>query len=149
MEALAIRWDAFMTPQRAALLHDVGLLVLRVGVGLMMAFSHGLGKMQKLMAGGEIQFGDPIGIGVVPSLFLAGTAEFFASLAVAVGLFTRLAAIPLAITMSVAAFIVHAQDPFAKQEFALLYLFAFVCLIVAGPGRFSLDAVMRKRFARS
>ena len=59
----------------------LGLLIIRMGVGLMMAFSHGLGKVQQLLAGGDIKWADPIGIGMGPSLFLAGTTEFFCSLA--------------------------------------------------------------------
>ena len=117
---------------------DFGLLVLRVSIGLMMAFSHGLGKVQKFFAGGEIKFADPIGLGMPASLFLAGFTEFFLSLLLVIGLATRLVTIPLAITMIVAAFIVHGDDPFKKQEFALLYLVPYItlfftCLLYTSP----------------
>jgi putative oxidoreductase len=119
-------------------LTDVGLLILRLFSGLAMAFQHGLGKLQKL--GSEnIQFPDPIGIGAVPSLFLAGSAEFFCALAVTLGLFTRLMSLPLAFTMVVAAFIVHGDDPFERKEMALLYLTIFTTLFLTGPGRLSVD----------
>lgn len=124
---------------------DFGLLVLRVSVGLMMAFSHGLGKVQKFFAGGEIKFPDPIGIGASASLFMAGFTEFFLSLLLVVGLATRLVTIPLAFTMIVAAFIVHGADPFAKKEFALLYLFPYIALFFTGPGKYSLDSVFCKK----
>ena len=119
---------------------DLGLLVLRVSIGLMMAFSHGLGKVEKFFAGGEIKFPDPIGIGSSASLFLAGFTEFFLSLLLVVGLATRIVTIPLAITMLVAAFIIHGADPFAKKEFALLYLVPYITLFFTGPGKYSLDA---------
>ena len=51
---------------------------------------------------------------------LGALGEFFGSLALVFGILTRLVTIPLAFTMCVAAFIVHATDPFQKQEFALL-----------------------------
>ena len=102
---------------------SVGLLVLRVGAGLMMAFAHGWGKMIKFQ---EIapRFPDPIGLGSHFSLGLAVFAEFFCSLLVVVGLFTRFAALNVVVTMLVAAFVIHAADPFAKKELALLYLLA-------------------------
>lgn len=145
MNPLIRRWNECVTPERSALAADLGLLLLRLGVGLLMAFSHGLGKVQKLFAGPPYQWADPLGLGPGLSLFLAGGAEFFAALALAVGFLTRLAALPLAFTMAVAAFIVHAQDPFAKKEFALLYMIPFLSLALTGPGRFSVDAWLRQR----
>ncbi len=125
---------------------DFGLLFLRLSVGLLMAFGHGWGKIERLFADGEITFADPIGIGVIPSLVLAGGAEFFAALAVALGICTRWMAVPVAITMLVAAFIVHADDPFQKKEFALLFFFPFLTLMFTGPGRFSFDAWLKDKF---
>lgn len=57
----------------------------------------------------------------------------------AVGLLTRLAALPVIGTMLVAAFVTHASDPWMKKEFALAYAAAAVVLLVAGSGRYSLD----------
>ena len=48
------------------------------------------------------------------------------------------------VTMAVAAFMIHAADPFAKQEKALVFLIAFVALLLTGPGRYSLDAKLGK-----
>lgn len=121
---------------------DLGLLLLRLGVGGLMAFSHGFGKVQKLLAGGPYEWADPIGLGPGLSLTLAASAEFVGGLLVAVGLLTRFATVPLAVTMLVAVFVVHAGDPFAKQEFGLLYLIPFLTLLLSGGGRWSLDAVL-------
>ncbi len=137
-----------MTPEREAQARDIGLLLLRLSVGLMMAFSHGLAKVQKFWAPGPVKWADPLGIGAALSLFLAGGAEFFCSLALVAGVLTRLVSIPLAFTMVVAAGIVHWQDPFKKKEFALLYLAAYVVLLLAGPGRYSVDAWLKARRAK-
>ncbi len=147
MKKIIASYDAFMTPDREACFRDIGLLILRLGVGLMMAFSHGLGKVQKFWGPGPIKWADPLGIGAAPSLFLAGSAEFFCSLALAAGLLTRLVSLPLAFTMTVAAGVVHWQDPFKKKEFALLYLIAYLVLFLAGPGRYSVDAWLRARYS--
>ena len=103
-----------------------------------MAYSHGWGKLQKLLSG-DMGFADPIGIGEELSFVLTVFAEFLCGILVALGLFTRAALIPLMITMAVAVFIVHADDPFSKQEFGLLFLVPYVTLFLAGPGKFSLD----------
>jgi putative oxidoreductase len=59
-----------------------------------------------------------------------------------------LAAIPPLITMLTAAFIIHAADPWAKQEFALLYAVAYLTLIFTGAGRYSLDYLLMRRSER-
>ena len=117
---------------------DLGLLFLRLSAGGLMAYSHGWGKLQKLMSG-DMGFADPIGVGEEVSLVLTVFAEFFCGILVAVGLFTRAALIPLIITMWVAVFIIHADDPFGKQEFGLLYLIPYLALYFTGPGKISLD----------
>ncbi len=46
---------------------------------------------------------------------------------------------------TVAFFMVHAGDPFGKKELAFVYLVIFTALALTGPGRFSLDGLIRKR----
>ncbi len=64
------------------------------------------------------------------------------SILILIGFGTRLAAIPLIITMAVAAFLIHSADPFGKQEMAILYLVVYVVLLIAGSGRYSLDSLL-------
>ena len=47
--------------------------------------------------------------------------------------------------MLVAAFIIHADDGWGKQEFPLLYAFVFLALAFTGSGQYSLDAWLKKR----
>lgn len=117
---------------------DLGLLFLRLASGGIMAYSHGWGKLQKML-GGDMSFADPIGMGEEASLVLTVFAEFVCGILVALGLFTRAALIPLIITMVVAVFVIHADDPFSKQEFGLLYLVPYLTLFFTGPGKLSLD----------
>ncbi|NQV53350.1 MAG: DoxX family protein [Flavobacteriales bacterium] len=122
---------------------DAGLLLLRVFVGLTMLFSHGWGKMMRMLDG-DFGFADVMGIGEAPSLMLAVFAEVICSLFLALGLFTRFSLVPLIITMLVAVFYIHGDDPFAKQEFGLLFLIPYVTLFLTGPGKFSLDAKLNR-----
>ncbi len=120
---------------------DLGLLALRLWYGLPMLVVHGWAKVTgfQSMAG---QFGDPIHIGQTPSLVLSAFAEVVASSLIVLGLFTRAAAIVSAINMGVAFWIVHGHrfSGAPSGEPAYLYLGAAVVLIIAGAGRFSVDA---------
>ena len=123
---------------------DWGLLLLRVFIGSFMLFAHGLSKLtgfsEKMTT-----FADPIGLGPQFSLALSVFAEVFCAGAIILGLLTRLALIPLIINMLVITLIVHADDPWGKKEFALLFAVPFLTLLLTGPGRFSLDAFLFNR----
>ncbi len=118
-----------------------GLLVLRLWFGLSVLFLHGWSKVTGFsdMSG---QFMDPIGIGSGPSLVLAILAEVICAILIVIGLFTRLAALLIAISMTVAFTMVHgcALSGPGSGELAFLFLGAAVAILLAGPGRFSLDA---------
>jgi len=120
-----------------------GLLVLRCALGGMM-LTHGWPKLLRLLETPE-KFADPIGLGPEISLGLTVFAEFVCALLIIFGAWTRLAAFPLLVTMLVAAFIVHGDDPFKKQELALLYAAGCLTLMLQGGGRVALDSWMRSR----
>ncbi len=71
------------------ILRDSGLLLGRLGLGLSMAFAHGLGKLQNFSAVTP-NFPDPLGVGSSLSLGLAVFAEFACGLLLALGLGTRI-----------------------------------------------------------
>ena len=118
-------------------LTHVALAILRI---LPSAFllTHGIPKFQRLIAG-NTEFGNPLGIGEAPTLFLAVLAEFLCPILLIIGFKTRWAAIPPAITMAVAAFMVHAADPFGVKEKPLLFLVFFILIFMLGPGKYSID----------
>jgi putative oxidoreductase len=123
---------------------DFWILILRICIAAFM-ITHGYPKLEKLIAGGEIKFADPIGIGQTASLVLVVFSEFFCSIFVGIGLFTRSATIPLIFTMGVAAFVTHASDPFGNKEMALMYILIYLTIFIIGPRKFSLDALLRRR----
>ena len=133
-----------LSDARGRQLADVGLLFLRVSAGGMMALGHGL---PKLLAFSEkaATFSDPLGVGSTMSLTLAIFGELVCSLLVVAGVATRLTALPVVFTMFVAALVVHADDPWSKKEFALLYAVPFIALALLGPGRFSVDGLRARR----
>ena len=144
--------------------NSVGLLILRFGIGGYM-LAHGWQKLGMLRAGASEQFGDPIGLGPELSLMLVIAAEFGCALLVILGLATRLAALPIVFAMGVAAFVAHGADPWTagggyerfaagetpmplSKQPALTFLIVFLALAFTGPGRFSLDALIARRFQR-
>ena len=137
--------SSFTSP---AVLRDAGLFLLRaVPAGIMM--THGWPKFQRLLDqwGSEdgVKFFDFMGLGSEISLVLTVLAELVAPALMIVGMKTRLAAIPAAFTMGVAAFMVHGGDPIGDKELALLYLVCFTAVACLGAGRWSLDDVMASR----
>lgn len=120
-------------------LNDFGLLILRAGFGIIMLAAHGYPKFFKLLNGNEIKFFDPFGIGKTFSLMLATSAEFVGAALLTLGIFSRLSSLSLALTMFVAAFLYHADDPFKTQEKAILFFAVYVVLFITGPGKYSLQ----------
>jgi len=123
---------------------DLGLLLFRLFVGLSMAFAHGLGKMppSDQMVETVTAIGFPL-----PIVFAwcAALSEFVGGLLIAVGLFTRPAALFLGFTMGVAGLVVHGSDQFKVKELAFVYFFASLLFVFHGAGKYSLDKLIRKK----
>ncbi len=121
----------------------LALLIFRVLIACLL-LTHGFPKLQKLLSGDEIQFMDPYGLGVTTSFVLVVFAEFVCSVLVILGLATRLATIPIIITMATAVIIAHANDPFGVKEKPLLFLVCFVFILIIGAGKYSVDNSLRR-----
>ena len=129
---------------------DVGLLVLRVVLGVIFA-AHGAQKLFGSFGGpgleGTAGFHGQLGI-KPPYLMavLAGLAEFAGGILIAVGFLTPLAAVALILTMTVAVFTVHLKNGFFSMnggyEFNLALAGMALTLLITGAGTLSLDAVL-------
>ncbi|MGO8762985.1 MAG: DoxX family protein [Desulfobaccales bacterium] len=88
-------------------------------------------------------------LGMNPGLLwaaLAGVGEFGGAVLVLLGLFTRLGALSIAVVMLVAIFQVHWGAFFMPKgiEFAFSLLASALALLIAGGGKFSLDAWLQE-----
>lgn len=120
---------------------DAGLLAMRLIAGLGIAFGHGILKLPP--SEGFVK--GVVGMGMPAFMAWGATfAELGGGILLALGLFTRPSAALILFTMCVALFGVHAQQPFAKQELALLYGSIALLFVLAGSGRFGVDALIRK-----
>jgi putative oxidoreductase len=126
---------------------DYGLLILRVALGFSMLLLHGRVKILGFSAMAEKFPGLP-GVPGNVNLGLAIFAEVVCSALLIAGLFTRFAALMLAITMGVAFFLVHKSAlvdatvngvAIKSGELAMVYLVAYVTLLFTGAGKFSVD----------
>lgn len=118
---------------------DLASLLLRLAFGLFMIIGHGWPKLLRFFGDEPIGFRDPFGLGPEVSLALVVFAEVLCAALLMAGLFTRWVTLPLIFAMLVAFFVAHFDDPFAKQEKALLYLFGYLGILLLGPGRYSID----------
>jgi putative oxidoreductase len=119
---------------------DVGLLLLRIGMGGLLLTLHGWGKLTGVFSG---NFGVPdvIGIGSVATTILAAFAEFVCSALVVIGLWTRLASVFVLATMASAFVFAHGMKLVGpgNGEKPLLFFIGFLILLLAGAGKYSLD----------
>jgi len=129
-----------------------GALVLRLAVGVVFA-AHGWQKLFSFGLAGTAGFMEQAGIPFpYPSAVAATFAELLGGLALIAGFHTRLAALPLAFTMVVAAVSVHLKNGFFLPkgfEYTFTLLGACVALVFLGSGAASLDGIFEKRRKRN
>lgn len=121
----------------------IGLFLLRLTAGCLM-IPHGYDKLMTFSEN-KNDFMNFMGLGSPVSLALVIGAEFFCAILITGGLLTRLATLPLLITMAVAVFDIHEMDIFGEAGTAFIYLMMYTILLITGPGKFSLDAMVLKK----
>ncbi|MGH7884723.1 MAG: DoxX family protein [Thermodesulfobacteriota bacterium] len=127
---------------------DIGLLILRIGVGLSMMIFHGLAKIKGGPEGWEKTGSSMsnLGIDFFPVFwgFMASFSEFFGSFFIIVGFFFKPAASLLIFTMLVA-IVVHLSLPAGAENagwsgasHAIELLTVYVALLLTGPGKYKI-----------
>ena len=132
----------FLSTKYSAGAFNFGMLVLRVVLGLLVA-SHGYAKFIKFSTL-KYKFMNFMNLGSTTSLSLIIFAELVCGTLLMLGLFTRLACIPLIIGMIVVVFVASHGDIFGQGERGMMYLAATITILFCGPGRISIDGMMGK-----
>lgn len=120
---------------------ELGLLFLRLSGALFLLKVHGLPKLldyRNQLSGIE----DPFHLGANLTLILAIFAEVICPLFIAIGLLARLACLPVLFLLAVALCLVHPEWSLEQGQFGWLLLMVFTTVLIAGPGRFALNAHM-------
>jgi putative oxidoreductase len=142
MQTTTTTTTAINVPANAA---DTGKLVLRAVLAAMLLF-HGISKMHN----GIGFVADMLAKAGLPAVFGYGVyvGEVIAPLFILAGLFTRAAALVVAINMIVAVLLVHTSQLFTLNEtggWALelqgMYFFSAVAIALLGAGRYSVGGV--------
>lgn len=126
---------------------DFGLLVLRLWFGGSLLLLHGISKVrnfEEMSKKFPNVFEGFIHLSPTVNLALAASAEALGAAFIILGLFTRLSALACGFTMAMGFIVAHQRvlsGP-GSGETAFVYLGAFLVIFLAGPGRFSLDAMI-------
>lgn len=120
---------------------DLAILILRLLFGALFVY-YGMSKINMYSAISGV-FPNYLGIGGPGTFCVVITAELGGGLLILLGLFTRLAVIPVFITMVVAFFVAHANDPFDVKQIALVYMILCPVIFLLGSGKYSLDKVIK------
>jgi putative oxidoreductase len=116
---------------------DAGLFFLRLTGCLLLLHVHGLPKVFHFSE--ELtRIEDPFGLGPYMSLLPAIFAEVVCPLFILLGVFTRLACLPIIGVLLVAMVFVHPNWSIAEGQFGWLLLIIFTTLALTGPGRWRL-----------
>ena len=121
---------------------NAGMLFLRLALGVIM-FHHGYQKITHFNSTAQ-HIPNLLGMGSTVNTSLIIFAEFFCSLFLMLGLFTRLACIPLIIAMSVALWKSHNLDFFGQGQLPAVFIAGFIAILFIGPGKISIDGMIGK-----
>jgi|SRR6185312_2416257 putative oxidoreductase len=132
----------FFSTKHSAGAFNLGMLILRIATGLLLA-SHGYAKLIKFNTL-KYRFMNFMHLGSTASLSLIIFAELICGILLILGLFTRLACIPIIIGMAVVVFIASHGQIFDTGERGMVYLAATLTILLCGPGRISVDGMMGK-----
>lgn len=127
--------------------------LIRIAAGLFLV-PHGMQKLFGMWGGsatGTAAFFTKIGLEpALPLAYLVGAVEFFGGILIAIGLFTRPAALAAAILLTVAAFKVHLNNGFfwtaGGYEYPLMWALVCYALVLGGSGRMSVDGTRGREF---
>ena len=128
--------------------YDIGILILRVFPGIAMFLNHGMNKISAGTAKWE-RLGnaltDLIGFESLKIFFgfMASYAESLGALFIIVGLLTRFSSFLLFFTMIVASLKHYFEGEFSE----LAFVYGCICfaLIISGPGKYSVDNILKKK----
>ena len=125
--------------------YNTSLLVLRLGIGVLLAY-HGYEKVMNFNGEENISM-NFLGMGTTVSQSLIIIVELAGGVLVAIGLCTRLAAIPVVLWLMFVLLKSFGGDIFGSGEKVALLLIGFITLLIAGAGQYSIDKLIENKIS--
>ncbi|KGD66985.1 DoxX family protein [Flavobacterium aquatile] len=125
-------------------LNNFTLLLFRVAISAELIVAHGLKKLGIGVTSAEI-VPNPFGLPEVLNQVFATSANIIMPLFIVVGLFTRLATLPILAVTLTGYFILHFNDTIAIKDVPFMYSVSFILIALLGPGKYSLDNYFTKK----
>lgn len=124
-----------------------GLLFLRVSAAVLLLQIHGLPKLLDWSV--ELQrIEDPFGLGATLTLGMAVFAEVVCPVLLILGVFARLACLPVLAVLGVALVVVHPEWTLGEAQFAWLFAVLYAGLAITGPGAWTIKMAASLASAR-
>jgi len=123
---------------------DIAKAGLRLFAGLSMAIAHGTSKIpiEDGFLRMVVRMGAPF---PEVSAWIAVYSELLGGILLALGFFTRSAAVAIMATLAVAILVYHAGHEYGHKELALLHFAVAAFFLISGPGRLSMDSFFARR----
>lgn len=126
-----------------ATVFHLSVLILRFAISLEIMLAHGLKKIGVGVAVAE-QVPNPLHLPEMLNEGFAIAGNLVFPVFVMLGLFTRLAILPiLAITLT-GYFVVHWHDSILEKDTPFMYSIVYLFILFIGPGKYSLDSRIYK-----
>jgi putative oxidoreductase len=126
-----------------ATLFHLSVLIFRVAVSIELMLAHG---MKKIGIGVQVaeHVPNPLHLPGVLNEWFAIAGNLIFPVFVIVGLFTRLAILPiLAITLT-GYFVVHLHESILEKDTPFMYSVVFLLILFIGPGKYSIDSLLHR-----
>lgn len=122
---------------------DLGLLLLRVWLGMSLFVRHGI---EKVFGFSDMltHFPDPLHIGAFPSLVFATLSDGICSILIILGLFTRLSSVVVMINLFVIFTFLRGFSFVGDGQLVYVYLGGYIAIFVSGAGKYSIDFLLKK-----
>jgi putative oxidoreductase len=127
------------------LLFNSAMLFFRVAISLEMIFVHGFKKLGIGVAEAE-KVPNPLHMPEVFNYAFAVSANIFFPFLVLIGLFTRLATLPILAVTLTGYFILHWNDAALMRDTPFNYSVIYLFLLFMGPGKYSIDNYISKKY---
>lgn len=123
---------------------SLGLLFFRIAVSVELLLVHGIKKLGVGVNAAEV-VPNPLHLPETLNQLFATTANVVLPLFVIFGLVTRLAVLPILAVTLTGYFVVHGNSPLPERDIPFMYSISFLLLLIVGPGKYSMDAILLKK----